>query len=200
MTAVYIILAILTFLAVLLFCPVSLKVLFNESFSLKVKYLVFSYKYPSSAKPKQKAEKSEEKSEPLKRMIKKQGILQTLQTVAEIGKIFAKQLKELLQRSVIKKFNLKIKICGEDPATTAIEYGAVCSLVYPLVGFMSAAVDFEKENVGIECDFNGDESTVDFEAVLKTKLIFVLIFAVSFLVKYISENKNILSIKEGANK
>ena len=103
-----------------------------------------------------------------------------VETLRDTIKGVWKILVAFLRRTTLSTLTLRLKVTGEDAAQTAITYGWVNSIVYPIVGAVVENVEeYEELDVSIVPDFtDGAASDVFFEAVLKikvTKIIAVLL-------------------------
>ena len=68
-------------------------------------------------------------------------------------------------------------ICAEeDAAKTAIDYGRVCALAYPFLGFIHSNIKVRKrgEDINIACDYESKKGSYSFEAVLVIRFFRVL--------------------------
>ena len=93
-------------------------------------------------------------------------------------------IKKFLRHIFIKKVNLNINVVGQDAAQTAIEYGAVCSAVYPVLSFVQGLGNVSYEKIDVKADFEGKESFISFSAKIKAKIIFILIVAYGIFSEY----------------
>ena len=131
-------------------------------------------KRKKSAQKKQKGEKKSQKRK------SDNTVAEFVETLRDTIKGVWKLLVSFLRRTTLKTLTLHLTVTGEDAAQTAITYGWVNSIVYPIVGAVVENVEeYEELDVSIVPDFNdGAASRVFFEAVLKikvTKIIAVLI-------------------------
>ena len=95
--------------------------------------------------------------EGLKKEAESGGISDTAMKILTIFMLFAGQIVWLLKRMRIKRFRLIAVCAGEDAADTAIEYGVLCSAVYPLLGYIETNVKSMKNtDVRIGCDFENE--------------------------------------------
>ena len=98
--------------------------------------------------------------------------LQTVKFVAENLKILVSQLRRLLSKCAIRRLKLRIVCAGEDPAETAMEYGAVSSVVYGLAGYLAATCRMKEKTADIQigCDYNSTKWEFSYDIVLAVRM------------------------------
>ena len=180
MLALYIILGILLILFLITLIRVQVLAQYSESLTLVLKVLFVKItlvspdkkkkeKKPKKEKPKKKPEPKKEKSEEKTKKKKKQSYLAKLKEkkglsgvvslLLSLAKIAGGILKGLFSHIVLKKFDIGIALSGDDAASVAINYGKLCSLVYPAVNVITAATVCKDYNVTLEPVFDPDKDT-----------------------------------------
>ncbi len=223
MTALWIILGIAAFFALLLALPLRIFLSYTEEKGLqyRVKYAVFPLadsekpeKAAAAAPKKQKsaAEKPKKASggavqsllsflgledissaANAKRAIDEKGLLEVLHGVTEAVGSLRKRTGRLLRKGAVKRFDLRI-VCGDgDPADAAMRYGTVCAAVYPLLTLLDTAMKCKRRKVDIRCDFDNDGIQASFEGQINYRPWHFICFACGLLWRYIKRN----TIKEG---
>lgn len=91
----------------------------------------------------------------------------------EIG--FFSRLKYILKKLTVKCFKLDIRISSDDAAQTALLYGGVCSVVYPVVAFLDTFMTFKKNDINLVCDYKKEKSELYFFFEAKIKSVYLLI-------------------------
>lgn len=187
MTALLILSIVLLVLAFLLLMPVTIKAGYHTELWANVRYLFFKYKIaPREEKPekKKKIEKKEQKKEEPEEensiwdMIKETGLSGFLHIIKELVKVVGGALNGILRRATITKLFVQVAVCGEDAADCAVNYGYVCTAVYPAVGVVTSAVKkYKKLNIDIRPDYDGGESRVNCEVSARAPMVFVLFHA-----------------------
>lgn len=86
---------------------------------------------------------------------------------------------KLLKHTVVEKFNFNITVAGNDAADTAIKYGNVCSIVYPLSTLLSKCVNFKPENISVYSNFNDNNTNFNLSFLISVRVIYLISFAVS---------------------
>lgn len=169
--------AFLIIIGVLILVILSLLLLkISVSFSLKAEEEVIPQLYISGKKIN-----LQKKKENKKRTGKKTNLYKLVKLLfsEEIG-IFSK-IKYLLKKTVIKKLNLHITVAGEDAAKTAIEYGSVCAVLYPVVAFLETIITVKKDDIKIECDYENKTPKIYLFINLKIRIITLLILVLKLL-------------------
>lgn len=199
MLALYIISGIVLVVAALLLCPVRVSWKYDKKMSVTAKYLFFDI--PLSSQKEQKEDKKAPQKNVFGDYYKKHGFSKTVSQVFGIIKTVAERLWWLIKKLKIKDFILDITVATENAAYTAIEYGAVCSAVYPAVAFVGSVVQMNIKRMNVSADFEGEKSSLITSGVVKCRLIWAIIAAVGLIValvktRVININPNKV---EGAN-
>lgn len=194
MVALYIIGGILLLIALILLLPITAQIKFEDDFFLKVKFLgITVYKLKEKQeKNKTKKEKSEN-NEP-KPKAKEQGIFAKLKAkhgfkgaIKEVfdfaGKVIT-EIKPQLLKIKFRKFKLELIVVGEDAAMTAIEYGAVCGIVYPVLSFIDQNLNIKLKQIIVEAGFKQNESVFTTSFDVKANALLLLIIAFKALKEY----------------
>lgn len=200
MTALWIILGILLLLFLIALIKVEVFFRYTDEVALTVKVLFVKIpilpkkekpektpekpKEKKPEKPKEKKEEKEKKPSYLNKLKEKKGLSGLVSLFTSLAKIAAGALKGLFSHIVIKKLDVGIALSGDDAATVAVNYGRLCSVLYPAVNVIAAATVCEHYNVVIEPVFNPDKETevyADVHAYLR--IIFAIHEAVKAAVK-----------------
>ena len=202
MTALYIILGILLLLFLITLIRVQVFAQYSETLTLTLKVLFVKIrlipppdkpkkkKKPKKEKPKKKAsetQKTEEKEEKekkkkpsyLSKLKEKKGLSGLISLFTSLAQIAVGMLKNIFSHIVIKKLDVGIALAGGDSSSVALNYGRVCSALYPAVNVIAAATVCENYNVVVEPVFDPDKKTevyADVHAYLR--IIFVLAAAI----------------------
>ena len=89
-------------------------------------------------------------------------------------KIFLSSLKTIDKKIKITNFDCKITVGGNDAADTAIQYGAVCAVVYPFVNFLATITDFNFKDIVVISDFDSGKYEIYLYFKVKIKIIHLL--------------------------
>lgn len=192
MVALYIIGGILLLIALILFLPITAQIKFKDDLDLKVKFLgVTVYKLKED---KPKTEKSKGENTEAKPKEKKAGIFSKLKAkhgfkgaIKElfdfVGNVISK-IKPQLLKIKFRKFKLNLIIVGEDAAMTAIEYGAVCGIVYPVLSFIDQNLNIKLKQINVEAGFKHNESEFSTSFDIKANALLLSIIAFKALKEY----------------
>ena len=203
MIALYIILGILLLLFLITLIRVQVFFSYTEDVALTLKVLFVKIKLlpakkkektPKKEKPKEKKpepkkpekEKKEKKKKPsyLSKLKEKKGLSGLLSLFTSAARIAGGLLKGIFSHIVIKKMDVGITLSGEDAASVAVNYGRVCSVLYPAVNVIAAATVCQHYNVVVEPIFDPDKPTeVYAEVHAYLRIIFVLAAAIKAAVK-----------------
>ena len=126
-------------------------------------------KKKKTEQPQKPAPKKEEK--PNDNFLKELGLSGIVNLFTRITELAAGVLKDFFAHIIIKSFALSIKVGGKDAADTAINYGKVCSVVYPLTSAVISSMKYTHYGVDILPDFTeGAETKIEFFAIFKTRI------------------------------
>lgn len=200
MTAVIIVLALLLFITVVLVVPFGADITFKGDFSVKIKFLgipVFRTspkpkgKHAKQTKKKEKPKKEREENKALKEtkdiftfLRKKYGFLGAVRKIFGFLKEVLSEVKDLLKMVRVKKTVLNITVASPNAAQTAIEYGGVCSVVYPVLSCLNSCAKVGLKTVNIKSDFDKKEPLFDFSLTVRLRIISLIIAAFKIYKKY----------------
>lgn len=203
----YILGAIILFLALILALPVWAKIDFDSeqnTFFLRLGYAFFSKRILPAKDKNKKAKKKDEKKRvknkekgksgsdkekekgSFSKLVQKEGFAGAISTICSTVKTFLEKTAVILNHLKIKHFRLNIQVSGEDAASAAINYGAVCACVYPLLGFISSAVIFSSPEIEIGCNYSDGTSHVGLKTEISVSLLFIVAYGISALASLIS--------------
>jgi hypothetical protein len=200
--ALYIIGAILLIIAGVLFLPISAVIKWGDKLYAVFKFSgITLYKFKEKSKT-EKPESEEAKPKPkekkatksklsvfYKKTKDKYGLSQTIKLISGFLKDLFSHIKTLLKHIEFKKIVLDITVAEGDAAKTAIEYGGVCAVVYPLLAELGTIADIKYKSINISSDFNSNEGRISFEGAIKTRIFYLLIV----LFKVYSEYKKFIA-------
>ena len=186
MTAVYIIAGISAFILFLLFSDISVKVCLNKEFSAVVSFWFLSFRFPRTKKKKtskKKRAKNLEKPNALKKMIDENGLLAAVSEIIGTTIKIVEQHQTLTKHIRITDLKINVVVASEDPAKTGVEYGAICSVIFPFATFLDASfkINRRKTNISVTSDFEAEKPKFYLFANLKAKVIYHIGFALKIL-------------------
>ena len=193
MVALYIIGGILLLIALILLLPITAQIKFRDDLNLKIKFLgITVYKLKQDEKPKTEKKKSESTDQKPKE--KEQGIFSKLKAkhgfkgaikeLFDFASAVIREIKPQLLKIKFRKFKLDLIIVGEDAAMTAIEYGAVCGIVYPVLSFIDQNLNIKLKQINVEAGFKHKESEFSTSFDVKANALLLLIIAFKALKEY----------------
>lgn len=189
--ALIIIACILAIIILLLNIPVVLtfKADHNTNFSIKVLFFTI---FPLKEKKKIGEQKPQKKKGAyLKEYIEKNGFKNSISKIFEYLKIFLSSLKTIDKKIKITNFDCKITVGGNDAADTAIQYGAVCAVVYPFVNFLATITDFNFNDIVVNSDFDSGKYEIYLFFMVKIKIIYLLKMVFDIIIKIIKNKKEV---------
>lgn len=180
--AVFIIMSVvLAIIALLLFCPVCVELTLRDSFFAKVKFLNITFfnsekqeKKAPVEKPQPPAEKRPRPEGFFERLKAKKGFAGAVKDLAKFAGDILKRAKSPLSHTHIRHFTLDITVASDNAANTAVEYGAVCSTVYPAVSAVCSLMKVRINHVNVYSDFERKEPEFYFSASVRLRVIFAL--------------------------
>ena len=196
-------LAILFFFGILLVSNIKLKVYLSKDGYLVVKYLFLRFKYDfygdNKIKPKKKKkpvkkrgkikknkkQNAKQKGGYFKKLFEEKGVVEGVVQFLSIIKLLISKIATLTSKCKICNLNLDIKIASDEPADTAIYYGAVSSVVYPAIGVLNGIFPIKKQEVIINADYGSKKPKIEFSATLKLRVISLIKVLISFIKDYI---------------
>lgn len=114
-------------------------------------------------------------TENLKTDAQTSGISSAVNKVVTVLMLLMGQIVWLLKRVKLKKLRLYAVCAGDDAADAAMDYGLVCSAVYPFVGYLETSLKMPKNacDIQVGCDFEGD-AYFETEITAKLRVIHIL--------------------------
>lgn len=203
----YILLGIVLLFAIILAIPVKVCVRYKNSFfcRLHIGFVRIILYPPQPKKKKAKKKKTEQQQKPAPKkeekkendFLKELGLSGVVNLFTKLVELASGVLKDLFVHIIIKSFALSIKVAGNDAADTAVKYGKVCSVVYPLTSALIRSMKYSDYGVDILPDFTeGAESKVEFFAIFKTRVIHLVKIAIKHGFKALKMLLELRAVKE----
>ncbi len=185
-----------------LFIPVVVDLEYTDDFKFKVSFLkitLFSSEKEKKADRKKSSDKHKGKKSAVLRDTKayftkiknKKGFTGAVKEVMRLISAIFSHIKWLLRYINICKVKLNINVGTPDAALTAIEYGSVCSAVYPVTAMLDSVAHIGFKQINVNADFENGKSDFGFKARVKMQIVYLLICAFKIyrtLKKFITEN------------
>ena len=167
---------------------------YSDSLTLKLRVLFVTFTLvPSKKKPKKaKAKKvkkkkkktEEQKQSYVKKLSDKKGVSGIVSMIAELAKLAGTTLKGVISHTVIRKFDIRINVVGDDAADTALKYGKICSVFYPAVTIVCESAMCKDYFLDVTPDFSDDAvSKVYGDFRFDIRVFYVLKYALKALYK-----------------
>ena len=192
MIPLIIVLSASALVALLLFIPISVHIMYNGELVVKLKIAGIKafvtepkedIKEPSpDTESDKKAKKQTENA--FNKLKKKYGFAGAVKEVFAFVRAVLERLKRQFRHIAVRRLCLDIKVASEDAATTAIEYGAVCSAVYPALSFIDSIANVKMKSINVAADFNSDKSDFGFSAIIRARILFLIIMAFGVFSEY----------------
>ena len=188
MTAVYIVAVILIILLLLLLLPVTGDIEFDGEFKLILRGLGIKV-YPLNKDKKKSKEPSAKEKPPQKKsrfyeLKEKYGFSGAVKYGAKLINLTLKRIAWFIKRLKFRKFTLLITVASDNAAKTGIEYGIVCTAVYPIITYLETNADFKAKKIDINADFDITNPDIKFSVSIKTGIIMAVFTIVSALRQY----------------
>ncbi len=201
MTAWLIVFGILLFFALLLHLPIYVKLYFQETFQITIRFLFFSFPIlPGKEKPekaprrKRKRKKSreeeqtpeEEKAPPWwKQLYNERGFSGILRFFAGLGRIASTAAKKIFRHAYIKRFVLTVITGGEDAAAVALDYGKACGVIYPAAALLARLCRGKRPQVSVLPNFQAGQTKAELELVMRFRGFWLLTSAGGALLRFL---------------
>ncbi|MBE6798835.1 MAG: hypothetical protein E7525_03540 [Ruminococcaceae bacterium] len=191
MTALIILGSILGLIVLLLLSHISFYVKVDSGVAMFLRFWFVKFELPPKKRKIKK--KQEETDELLKesqkdkniitKMIKEKGVRETVLELWSVFKPILLKAIEVFKKIKVKRLKLRVITASDDAAKTALEYGGVCAVVYPVLAFLKSVLQFPDKaaDVHIDADYDAAEPTLYLDLKLKIRVITVLRAALSVL-------------------
>ena len=192
MIPLIIVLSVLALIALLLFIPISVHIKYDGEFFVKLKIAGIK---AISAEPKEDIKEPSPDTESDKKvkkqtenafnkLKKKYGFSGAVREVFAFVRAVLERLKRQFKHIAIRRLCLDIKVASENAATTAIEYGAVCSAVYPVLTFIDGIANVKMKSINVAADFNSDKPDFGFSVIIRARILFLIVMAFGVFAEY----------------
>lgn len=214
MTAVYIVAGVLLLIGILVLLPISVFFKFDGGIEFSVRYMRFIkiFSYPKSPEKKEAEIEDEDEDEnaedtPQKKKknflaedFERLGVRNFIKAYTPAAKELIKRLFWFLKRIKFKIFILDLTVATDDACDTAVEYGKICSLLYPVLSVIRENTNTKMKRININADFN--KTSYDFmtEISASVKPVFAIIALIKIYGIYKSLKNGKFTSEEGEDK
>jgi hypothetical protein len=122
-----------------------------------------------------KLKKKEKKEKTQPDLIKKLGLKRVITFLFSKEAGILGRIGYIIKKTVINKFQLNVTVASPDAAQTALTYGGVCAVLYPVAGYLESVMNFKEDNMKIVCDYEGKDSSLYFFTEVKIRIIYLII-------------------------
>ncbi len=151
--------------------------------------ILFAKLYASDAPPKKKKKKKGEEGKTEKKAEKKKpkfsSVAKQLGNIIDTVKSVLGDAVWLIKHFKISKLSLDAVCASDDAAKAALDYGAVCSLVYPVSGYLQNAKNVKKNAVhsSVLCDFNSEKPSFSLDCAASVRIYWIVAAALKMFFK-----------------
>jgi len=182
---------ILAVIFLALFSKIRLKLHISKEGTITVKYLFIKYShyFLNSDKKKSKNKNDKKNENSITKHFKDNGYIEGITQLANIIKSVILKILSLLKKGEVTRLRLIAEFSSGDAASTAITYGSVSAVLYPLVGWLNSLAQIKNQEVKINAVYD-DKPFIDFEFELEiaVKLINLLLSVGSLIWELIIKN------------
>ena len=192
MIALYIFAVLLLLIAAVLLLPVSVYLEYNNDFFFSFKFAGIKVFEPKKAKKKttqktvsQGKDKKENQFKTSFEILKdKKGFSGAVKEIFILLKDCLEHLGFLLKTFKFRKVEFNLTVATENAAKTAIEYGALCSAIYPTLSFFQSIGNVKYKKINVKSDFESKKPSFDFSILINLQIIFLIITAFKVYKEY----------------
>lgn len=176
--------AVVLIICLILLLPVHVMLYTREDGSIKLLYRILFLTFGRHPNPKSPIVRIAKELTGLsrlsdlgtvKRSVEDSGISTTAGQIVHILLLLLERVVWLLQYCTLRRLRINAVCAGEDAAEAAMEYGAVCAVVYPLIGFVEGNMKVRERGleVSIGCAFDRAVGGFSLEAELTVRIWYV---------------------------
>ena len=185
MTLLIIITIVLFMILGVLFIPVHVDLSYTDDFNFKVSFLKITLfksgkektkKKKTPTQPKEKKQKNSTLNDAksyFKKKRKKDGFVAVVKEVMTLTKEVLSHIKWLLRYISISKVKLDVTVGTPDAAQTAIDYGMVCSCIYPVTALLEGVAHIGFKEINVTSDFENAKCDFEFVATVKMQIFYL---------------------------
>lgn len=207
MIALIIVLSVLAIIFLALILPLTVELEFEKELCIRINYAgfnvfdnqkIYMIKKRKRLKRKTKSANNQESSKEdetfFKKLCEDKGFLGAFKYCAKLVGILVKKMLWIIKRFKFRKFSLDLIVATDNAAKTAVEYGSICTAVYPTLVFLQTNLNFKPKSVNISTDFDKINPEFKISLNVTARLIYMLAAAISGLTQYLKltrkESKN----------
>lgn len=191
-------LTLIILLLLIFISSVHIYVSFFDKLTLKIRFWFFCFNLTDKKSEKVQKENivtRKKQKNIFGDILKKRGLSGFIDLLKDIVNVSSFALKKILRNVKINHFVLKVNVVSEDSAATAIRYGQVCAILYPLISSLKSIVRIKDPCIEVYPDFKNttSKSAVEFNSNIKISIFKLLAIAVSVLFYYTKRKRSFLN-------
>ncbi len=179
-----VIFALLMLIFAICFIPISLRLTSKADERLGYKVYVLGVPIPLKKFTKKNGENSDKpEAEKDEDKVSKVKSKPSLDELADIVKALAKQFFWLLKRFKINKLHILSISAGTDAAAIAMQYGAICAVLYPVTAIIESNMRIKRNasDISVVCDFEREEPVFELDIKVSIQVFYLLQAGLAFL-------------------
>ncbi|MCI8497499.1 MAG: DUF2953 domain-containing protein [Clostridiales bacterium] len=189
--------AVVTVLAVLLLIPVRCEASYSQKkVRAAVKYLFVTVPLaprPESGKKSKKTQQTDQKESgqgqkkkpsALMNMIKKDGLGGIVDFISHLSRSGKRLLEKVLRHLKVKDFRLVIIVKGDDAADTALRYGKICAVFYPMFSYLCGLARVTVKELSVLPGFHAEQSKEEFSFTARISPVFLIGAGLGFFLRF----------------
>lgn len=108
----------------------------------------------------------------IKKSLSDSGVSATAGQIVHILMLLLGRVVWLLQYCTVKRLRVDAVCAGADAAEAAMEYGATCAVIYPLLGYLEGNMKVRQKglDINVNCDFSRVLGAFDLEAEISVRI------------------------------
>lgn len=187
-TALLVLAAVLPALLLLCAAFIRIKIDLSDEGQIVIRYLFLRFRFdlypakPSADKKQKKTAKDKKKSKKekkqtgnfLQNLVREKGAVDAVTTVLQLVSRLLSRIGRLFSHCTLDRFCFSAEIGEGDPAKTAMTYGTLCTVVYPVVGVINGTLPIKKQEVSLNACYDEERLDIRFSAVVRVRLLHVV--------------------------
>ncbi len=180
MIALAVIGAIVLLVLMLLLLPVGVRVQYDSSFHLWLKYGPFLIKLiNTNDKPKKEKSKKDKVKSKHNRDKGKKSLPSFSEIISAVEKAVI-ELSSFFKKLWFKRFNISVVVSDDDAASAAINYGRACAVATTLYTALEKRLNPYDTNISVDLNYDS-KTTAELDIILNTLTINVIVLAIKIL-------------------
>ncbi len=122
----------------------------------------------------------------IRKTLQEESVSVTVKRFTDVLGELLRQVLALLRKCTVNRVHIRALIASQDAAQAAMEYGAVCALTYPLLGYFKKLANMKKKALkcDFQCAFGHNNKEFSYDVVFSVRIFYI----VQALLRLIKEN------------